>query len=170
MPRVSILHSLVLRFVKDQFDDYRESTIGGPSAASIFHCAVMNITCSAAFLTQTVTLEDQTTVKFEIWFVACSLFSPLPTYLWQGYCWSRKIQGRSSLTTQDATDTIQYSLVTRTYLSSLLKRVIHRPSTRRPCITEMPTVLSSSMISHSPPRSRKPEHGSVNCNVKPIPQ
>ncbi|KAF8079045.1 GTP-binding protein RAB5 [Lyophyllum atratum] len=40
--------SLVLRFVKDQFDDYRESTIG------------------AAFLTQTVTLEDQTTVKFEI--------------------------------------------------------------------------------------------------------
>jgi len=41
--------SLVLRFVKDQFDDYRESTIG------------------AAFLTQTVTLEDNTTVKFEIW-------------------------------------------------------------------------------------------------------
>ncbi|KAB5594511.1 Rab GTPase family protein [Ceratobasidium theobromae] len=40
---------LVLRFVKDQFDDYRESTIG------------------AAFLTQTVTLEDQTVVKFEIW-------------------------------------------------------------------------------------------------------
>ncbi|EJU02820.1 GTP-binding protein RAB5 [Dacryopinax primogenitus] len=41
--------SLVLRFVKDQFDDYRESTIG------------------AAFLTQTVQLEDGTTVKFEIW-------------------------------------------------------------------------------------------------------
>ncbi|KAF8602326.1 GTP-binding protein RAB5 [Ceratobasidium sp. AG-I] len=41
--------SLVLRFVRDQFDDYRESTIG------------------AAFLTQTVTLEDQTVVKFEIW-------------------------------------------------------------------------------------------------------
>ncbi|KAL9716347.1 GTP-binding protein of the rab/ypt [Leucoagaricus gongylophorus] len=41
--------SLVLRFVKDQFDDYRESTIG------------------AAFLTQTVTIDDQTTVKFEIW-------------------------------------------------------------------------------------------------------
>jgi len=41
--------SLVLRFVKDQFDDYRESTIG------------------AAFLTQTVTLEDSTSVKFEIW-------------------------------------------------------------------------------------------------------
>ncbi|KAH7886217.1 GTP-binding protein RAB5 [Phlebopus sp. FC_14] len=44
-------YSLVLRFVKDQFDDYRESTIG------------------AAFLTQTVTLDDQTTVKFEIWCV-----------------------------------------------------------------------------------------------------
>lgn len=42
-------HSLVLRFVKDQFDDYRESTIG------------------AAFLTQTVSLDEQTTVKFEIW-------------------------------------------------------------------------------------------------------
>merc|ERR1711977_396715 len=41
--------SLVLRFVKDQFDDYRESTIG------------------AAFLTQTITLDESTTVKFEIW-------------------------------------------------------------------------------------------------------
>ncbi|KAF9174100.1 GTP-binding protein of the rab/ypt [Mortierella sp. AD010] len=41
--------SLVLRFVKDQFDDYRESTIG------------------AAFLTQTICLDDATTVKFEIW-------------------------------------------------------------------------------------------------------
>ncbi|KAI9783583.1 MAG: GTP-binding protein of the rab/ypt [Peltula sp. TS41687] len=60
--------SLVLRFVKvgtsivfyqkksnstcllqDQFDDYRESTIG------------------AAFLTQTIALDDHTTVKFEIW-------------------------------------------------------------------------------------------------------
>jgi len=41
--------SLVLRFVKDQFDDYRESTIG------------------AAFLTQTVALDENTTVKFEIW-------------------------------------------------------------------------------------------------------
>ncbi|KAH9044645.1 GTP-binding protein RAB5 [Lactarius pseudohatsudake] len=37
--------SLVLRFVKDQFDDYRET----------------------AFLTQTVNLEDGTSVKFEIW-------------------------------------------------------------------------------------------------------
>ena len=36
-------------FLKDQFDDYRESTIG------------------AAFLTQTISLDDATTVKFEIW-------------------------------------------------------------------------------------------------------
>jgi Ras-related protein Rab-5C len=35
--------------VKDQFDDYRESTIG------------------AAFLTQTISLDETTTVKFEIW-------------------------------------------------------------------------------------------------------
>ncbi|EMR08618.1 GTP-binding protein ypt5 [Pneumocystis murina B123] len=41
--------SLVLRFVKDQFDDYRESTIG------------------AAFLTQTLSLDKTTTIKFEIW-------------------------------------------------------------------------------------------------------
>ncbi|RKF78727.1 GTP-binding protein ypt5 [Golovinomyces cichoracearum] len=41
--------SLVLRFVKNQFDDFRESTIG------------------AAFLTQTISLDDTTTVKFEIW-------------------------------------------------------------------------------------------------------
>ena len=40
--------SLVLRFVKGQFLDYQESTIG------------------AAFLTQTVCLNE-TTVKFEIW-------------------------------------------------------------------------------------------------------
>merc|ERR1712137_399836 len=40
--------SLVLRFVKGQFLDFQESTIG------------------AAFLTQTVCLND-TTVKFEIW-------------------------------------------------------------------------------------------------------
>lgn len=59
--------SLVLRFVKDQFDDYRESTIGG--AFSILlnaRCLFANY-CAAAFLTQTVVLEDQTSVKFEIW-------------------------------------------------------------------------------------------------------
>ncbi|KAJ1976776.1 GTP-binding protein of the rab/ypt [Dimargaris cristalligena] len=41
--------SLVVRFVKDQFDDYRESTIG------------------AAFFTQVVPVDDSTSVKFEIW-------------------------------------------------------------------------------------------------------
>lgn len=40
--------SLVLRFVKGQFHEFQESTIG------------------AAFLTQTVCLDD-VTVKFEIW-------------------------------------------------------------------------------------------------------
>ncbi|KAH8835657.1 GTP-binding protein RAB5 [Flagelloscypha sp. PMI_526] len=65
--------SLVLRFVKDQFDDYRESTIG------------------AAFLTQTVTLDDQTTVKFEIWHVLGFFCMAFLTVL-QGHCWSRAVQ------------------------------------------------------------------------------
>lgn len=60
--------SLVLRFVKDQFDDYRESTIGGEYSRSFPLCIVLiGAPFIAAFLTQTVTLEDQTTVKFEIW-------------------------------------------------------------------------------------------------------
>lgn len=46
--------SLVLRFVKGQFHEYQESTIG------------------AAFLTQTVQIED-TAVKFEIWVSTCCL-------------------------------------------------------------------------------------------------
>lgn len=41
--------SLVLRFVKKQFFDYQESTIG------------------AAYLTQTVSLDDGDAVRFEIW-------------------------------------------------------------------------------------------------------
>lgn len=41
--------SIVHRFVKDSFDEYRESTIG------------------AAFLTQTIQLDPLTTIKFEIW-------------------------------------------------------------------------------------------------------
>ncbi|GAA5874809.1 hypothetical protein JCM8547_005248 [Rhodosporidiobolus lusitaniae] len=41
--------SLVLQFVKGQFDDYRESTIG------------------AAFLTQTVPVASGNFIKFEIW-------------------------------------------------------------------------------------------------------
>lgn len=41
--------SLVLRFVKGQFHEYQESTIG------------------AAFLTQTIAVDENTIVKFEIW-------------------------------------------------------------------------------------------------------
>jgi small GTP-binding protein len=41
--------SMMLTPYQDQFDDYRESTIG------------------AAFLTQTIALDESTTVKFEIW-------------------------------------------------------------------------------------------------------
>ncbi|KAI0464635.1 GTPase Ypt5 [Komagataella kurtzmanii] len=41
--------SIVHRFVTDSFDDLRESTIG------------------AAFLTQTIQLDERTTIKFEIW-------------------------------------------------------------------------------------------------------
>ncbi|GAA5824741.1 hypothetical protein JCM5353_004427 [Sporobolomyces roseus] len=41
--------SLVLQFVKGQFDDYRESTIG------------------AAFLTQTLPVKDGNHIKFELW-------------------------------------------------------------------------------------------------------
>ncbi|KIO06928.1 hypothetical protein M404DRAFT_14903 [Pisolithus tinctorius Marx 270] len=60
--------SLVLRFVKDQFDDYRESTIG------------------AAFLTQTVTLDDQTIVKFEIWDTAGQERYKAPMYYRNANC------------------------------------------------------------------------------------
>ncbi|CAL1694310.1 unnamed protein product [Somion occarium] len=60
--------SLVLRFVKDQFDDYRESTIG------------------AAFLTQTVTLDDGTSVKFEIWDTAGQERYKAPMYYRNANC------------------------------------------------------------------------------------
>lgn len=43
------LSPLPLTDRQDQFDSYRESTIG------------------AAFLTQTISLDENTTVKFEIW-------------------------------------------------------------------------------------------------------
>ena len=56
--------SLVLRFVKGQFHEYQETTIG------------------AAFLTQTVTV-DGVTVKFEIWDTAGWSYNQLYTSL---YC------------------------------------------------------------------------------------
>lgn len=46
---MKVRFEMVADISKDQFDDYRESTIG------------------AAFLTQTISLDDTTTVKFEIW-------------------------------------------------------------------------------------------------------
>ncbi|KAH9065897.1 GTP-binding protein RAB5 [Lactarius vividus] len=49
-PMATYPPSLVLRFVKDQFDDYPHL-----------------LDNTAAFLTQTVNLEDGTSVKFEIW-------------------------------------------------------------------------------------------------------
>ena len=73
--------SLVLRFVKGQFHEYQESTIGGnliekylvTISRGLIHKTAndrsASILCfypTAAFLTQTVCLED-TTVKFEIW-------------------------------------------------------------------------------------------------------
>ncbi|THH19378.1 hypothetical protein EW146_g1784 [Bondarzewia mesenterica] len=50
--------SLVLRFVKDQFDDYRESTIGGIVVDCFSLVRLTNPPRIAAFLTQTVTLDD----------------------------------------------------------------------------------------------------------------
>ena len=61
--------SLVLRFVKDQFDDYRESTIGGAHPVLTRNVPTTELLPTAAFLTQTVSLDDGTSVKFEIWYV-----------------------------------------------------------------------------------------------------
>ena len=62
--------SLVLRFVKGQFHEYQESTIGGWCNISSAVWQLFNSSFffhfPAAFLTQTVCLDD-TTVKFEIW-------------------------------------------------------------------------------------------------------
>lgn len=57
-----------MRFVKDHFDEYRESTIGGKCLHQLELVAVVaHNACIAAFLAQTVTLDDNTIVKFEIW-------------------------------------------------------------------------------------------------------
>ncbi len=72
-PSLCTLCSLVLRFVRDQFDDYRESTIGGtqlicPAARVWLRLTILNKPSRvAAFLTQTVQVDEQTTVKYEIW-------------------------------------------------------------------------------------------------------
>ena len=67
------INSLVLRFVKDQFDDYRESTIGGKNCDRTVIAGSTDIEV-AAFLTQTVALDDGTNVKFEIW---CACFASI---------------------------------------------------------------------------------------------
>ena len=61
---------LVVRFVRDEFFDSQEPTIGGNSISidvTIFSflTTILEIML-AAFLTQSVALDD-TTVKFEIW-------------------------------------------------------------------------------------------------------
>ncbi|WVO23928.1 uncharacterized protein IAS62_005286 [Cryptococcus decagattii] len=50
--------SLVLRFVRNEFSDFRESTI----VPLFFY-----LHSGAAFLTQSVNLDESTTIKFEIW-------------------------------------------------------------------------------------------------------
>ena len=61
--------SLVLRFVKGQFHEYQESTIGGRNA-SMARSNMMTPDptrlCVASFLTQTLQL-DESIIKFEIW-------------------------------------------------------------------------------------------------------
>ena len=65
-------------------------------------CDLRLVRCSvpearqAAFLTQTVTLEDQTTVKFEIWWVHLLWsFLPCPFIAIQGYGRTGTLQGMS---------------------------------------------------------------------------
>jgi GTPase SAR1 family protein len=82
-----------LRFVKDQFDDYRESTIGGAYKLSTY-LSLSDIRLAAAFLTQTVTLDDQSTVKFEIWFVTpMTCTRMVSSFRLQGHCGSGTLQG-----------------------------------------------------------------------------
>lgn len=54
----------------------------------------------AAFLTQTVTLEDQTTVKFEIWYVRSYdvLYLFMSTKI-QGHSRTRALQGKYTVIT-----------------------------------------------------------------------
>lgn len=63
---------LVVRFVRDEFFEFQEPTIGGEWGGSrlmTVWCVICVCVCvsPAAFLTQTVGLDDGLTVKFEIW-------------------------------------------------------------------------------------------------------
>jgi hypothetical protein len=60
-----------MRFVKDHFDEYRESTIGGMLSTcnqlnDISYTYQAYNPLLAAFLAQTISLDDNTTVKFEM--------------------------------------------------------------------------------------------------------
>ncbi|KAF8713609.1 Rab subfamily of small GTPases, partial [Rhizoctonia solani] len=68
--------SLVIRFVKGNYEEFRESTIG------------------AAFLTQTVALEDQTVVKFEIWWALLVMLGIRAKSVLKGYSWPGTVQGK----------------------------------------------------------------------------
>ena len=57
---------LVVRFVRDEFFEFQEPTIGGILSRMEYLGIVLCVCFPAAFLTQTVTLDDAT-VKFEIW-------------------------------------------------------------------------------------------------------
>ena len=91
--------SLVLRFVKDQFDDYRESTIG------------------AAFLTQTISLDEQSTIKFEIWDTAGQerYKSLAPMYYRNANC---------AVVVYDITQAVRHSLL-NSILHTLLREVVY---------------------------------------------
>ena len=55
---------LVVRFVRDEFFEFQEPTIGGK--VNLNRIFPLGMLFSAAFLTQSVALESAT-VKFEIW-------------------------------------------------------------------------------------------------------
>ncbi|MBN3273271.1 RAB5B protein, partial [Polyodon spathula] len=57
--------SLVLRFVKGQFDEFQETTIGVTLQVPMLYSRAVELV-RTAFLAQSVCLDD-TTVKFEIW-------------------------------------------------------------------------------------------------------
>lgn len=69
-----LLASQMLMRTQDQFDDYRESTIG------------------AAFLTQTISLDENTTVKFEIWLVKSAGIKLHMLTAGKGYGWTGAVQ------------------------------------------------------------------------------
>ncbi|KAG5459099.1 MAG: hypothetical protein BJ554DRAFT_552 [Olpidium bornovanus] len=97
-PLLPARRSLVLRFVKDQFDDYRESTIGGWCAAANAKAhggcgatGVETLKWQPAFLTQTVALDDSTTERYK---------SLAPMYYRNANC---------AVVVYDITQTVDYS-------------------------------------------------------------